>query len=317
LHDSEIDLCQEVSFATMRATSILAFVSSLCLSLAAMALPGQAYAAAPEIVTTTMDLKGLVESIAGSAVHVEALLAPSQDPHTAEIRPAQLARLRRAALIVRIGLDHEPWFARLNLPPGTPVLDASRGVALLQTETPRLRVERQVHVHAFGNTHYWLDPENAWPMTADIVEALSRLLPDERALFEMRRKDFLVQLASRLQTWENTLAPNRGTQVVVTHDTWAYFANRFKLSIVAAAEPTPGVPPSPAELAALLRRMREAKVKLVIADPYSNQALVQQIASHSGARVVTLVPSIGADPAAVDYLSLFEVNVRRLADALR
>jgi hypothetical protein len=33
--------------------------------------------------------------------------------------------------------------------------------------------------------------------------------------------------------------------------------------------------------------------------------------------VVTLVPSVGGDPAAADYVALFDLNVRRLAEALR
>ena len=51
------------------------------------------------------------------------------------------------------------------LPGGAADLDLSRGIALLDAETPRVRSERGVHVHGFGNPHYWLDPENARPIT--------------------------------------------------------------------------------------------------------------------------------------------------------
>lgn len=85
---------------------------------------------------------------------------------------------------------------------------------------------------------------------------------------------------------------------------------------MAAVEPTPGVPPSPSHLAALTRRMRESGVRLLLAEPSSNASVVSQIGAWSGARVVTLVPSVGGDPAATDYLALFELNVRRVADAL-
>jgi ABC-type Zn uptake system ZnuABC Zn-binding protein ZnuA len=77
------------------------------------------------------------------------------------------------------------------------------------------------------------------------------------------------------------------------------------------------VPPSPAELAALFKRMREAGVKVVIADPHSNPSLVRQITEKSGAKAVTLLPSVGAAPEANDYVSLFDVNVKRLATALQ
>jgi ABC-type Zn uptake system ZnuABC Zn-binding protein ZnuA len=261
------------------------------------------------VVTTSADLKALVEAVGGDRVAVESLAAPEQDPHAIELKPAQLARLRQAALVVRVGLDHEPWFARLK--PAAPVLNASQGVRLLQTETPRLRAERRAHVHAFGNTHYWLDPQNAHPITASILEALVKLRPQERGAFEANRAAFLDKLDDRMKEWSATLAPFRGTKLVVIHDSWAYFAERFGLAIVAAAEPSPGVPPSPAELAALYRRMREAGVKVVIADPHSNPSLVRQIAEKGGARAVTLLPS------GDDYIRLFDENVKRLAAALR
>jgi ABC-type Zn uptake system ZnuABC Zn-binding protein ZnuA len=279
--------------------------AALALVLAFAAWPGQA---ALQVVTTSADLKALVEAVGGERVEVESLAAPEQDPHAIEVKPAQLARLRRAALVVRVGLDHEPWFSRLKTT--APVIDASRGVRLLQTETPRLRAERKAHVHAFGNTHYWLDPQNAPPITASILESLARLSPADRPRFAANRSAFLRKLESKIKEWNAALAPYRGTKVVVIHDTWTYFADRFGLAIVAAAEPTPGVPPSPAELAALFKRMRESGVRLVIADPHSNPSLVRQISERSGARAVTLLPS------GSDYIGLFDENVKRLAAAL-
>ena len=79
---------------------------------------------------------------------------------------------------------------------------------------------------------------------------------------------------------------------------------------------TPGVPPAPSALAALPARMRDAGIGLLIAEPYSSESVVRQIASRSGARAVTLITSVGADPAASDYVALFDVNVRRLTTAL-
>jgi ABC-type Zn uptake system ZnuABC Zn-binding protein ZnuA len=274
----------------------------LVLALLAWAAPGQA--SALNVVTTSADLRSLVEAVGGERVKVESLAAPDHDPHAIELKPAQIARLRRAALVVRVGLDHEPWLARLKT--DGMVVDASKGVRLLQTETPRLRVERRAHSHAFGNTHYWLDPENARPVTASILHALTRLEPQAREQFEVNRNRFLEKLDAKTREWTQKLKPLRGTKAVVIHDSWTYFAERFGLSLMVAAEPTPGVPPSPAELAKLFVRMREADVKLVIADPHSNPALVRQIAEKTGARAVTLLPS------GPDYIGLFEENVRRL-----
>jgi ABC-type Zn uptake system ZnuABC Zn-binding protein ZnuA len=276
------------------------------------------------VVTTSTDLKALVEAVGGDRVRVESLAPALHDPHAVDVKPGQIAKLKAAALLVRIGLDHEPWLARAlrsanepRLMPGSPRhVDASRNVELLQTETPRVREKGAVHVHAFGNTHYWLDPVNARPITATILDALALALPAERATFEVNRARFLERLDAALTRWSQAMAPYRGTRAVVVHDTWPYFARRFGLVIVGAVEPSPGVPPSPSYLADLTRRMREGGVRLLIAEPSSNASVVRQVAERSGARAVTLLPSVGTDPEARDYLALFEVNLRRLIDAL-
>jgi len=296
----------------MRAISTFALAMLLAFSVA----PRRAAAASQFlIIATTTDIQALITAIAGDKVDVESLAAPSQDPHSLELKPGQLVRLRSASLVVRIGLDHEPWLVRAQIK--APVLNLSENVRLLQTETPRLRVERQSHVHAFGNPHYWLDPENAKAMVISLSRALGKLIPADKAFFDANRDTFIKQADEHMVAWKKALAPYAGTRIVVVHDTWIYFADRFNLSIVAAAEATPGVPPSPAELAKLYSRMREAKVRLVVADPNSNDSLVRQIAEHGNARIVALVPSVCADLAARDYLSLIDLNVARLVKALR
>jgi ABC-type Zn uptake system ZnuABC Zn-binding protein ZnuA len=289
-----------------------------------LAAAAPAWAGGVAVVTTSTDLQSLVLAVGGDRVRVTSLAPAIHEPHAVEIKPSQLAEVKAADLLVRIGLDHEPWLARVLevvneprlRPGGAGDLDVSRGVHLLQTETPRVRGERGGHVHGFGNPHYWLDPENARPITASIAEALARLDPVDRARFEQNRQRFLAALDARLARWLAAMAPCRGTRAVVVHESWPYFAERFGLVIVAAIEPTPGVSPSPSSLAALTERMKAARVPLVIAEPESDSSIVRQVTARTGARAVVLIPSVGGDPAAPDYLSLFDVNTARLAQAL-
>jgi ABC-type Zn uptake system ZnuABC Zn-binding protein ZnuA len=299
--------------------------AALALALVLASDLAQAAGGPPSVVATTTDLAALVDAVGGDRVTVTSLAPPRQDPHGIEIKPAHLVRIREAALLVRVGLDHEPWLARALLAAGAAApaaggprdLDASRGVSLLQTETPRLRDDRALpHLHGLGNPHYWLDPENARPITAAIVQALGRLVPDGRAHFEDRRRRFLERLDAGLARWQTALGPYRGARVVAIHDTWPYFAARFGLTVVATVEPAPGVPPPPAVLGALVERMRGGGVRVVIAEPYADASLLRRLAEATGARVVKLVPSVGGDRAANDYVALFDLNVERLVHAL-
>jgi ABC-type Zn uptake system ZnuABC Zn-binding protein ZnuA len=267
---------------------------------------------------TTTDLRELVAAVGGDRVRVESLTEPRADPHAIEIHPRQLASLRHAQLLVRIGLDHEPWLPRALRAAGASPrgLDASRAVALLDAETARLSADRRPHVHAFGNTHYWLDPENARPITALVAETLGELQPADRALFVANRERFLQDLGARLTRWRAALRPYAGTRVVAAHDTWAYFARRFDIAVVATVEERPGVPPSPRYLGELIARMKAAGVRAILAEPRAPSALMARVAAETGARVITLAPSVEAEPEARDYLALFDFNVERLAAAL-
>ena len=283
----------------------------------ALASAGAALAIEPplRVVTTSTDLKSLVEAVGGSDVVVESLAPAIGDPHAHELKPAQVERLRKAGLVVRVGLDHEPWFGKTRTP--ARIVDASRGLALLQTETPRLRADARPHLHGFGNPHYWLDPENARCITATLVQELTQAVPAQRLRFEENRRRFLARLDAGLARWRDAMAPWKGTRVVVMHETWPYFAARFGLDIVAAAEPVPGVPPTPSEVGALIERMRSGGVRVLVIDSHSDMSLVNRIAYGSVARVVSLVPSVGAEPGAEDYIALFDLNVKRFVEVMQ
>jgi zinc/manganese transport system substrate-binding protein len=259
-------------------------------------------------------LKALVEAVGGDRVRATSLAPAIHEPHQVDVKPSQLADLRSAALLVRIGLDHEPWLAKMK--PTAPVVDASRAVTLLQSETARLRADARPHVHGFGNTHYWLDPENGRPMTKAILDGLARVRPEDFNYFEDNRNRFLERLDAGLARWRAAMAPYRGTRIVVIHETWPYFAERFGLKIVGAAEPVPGVPPTPSEIGELIARMRAGSVRVLVIEPYSDMALVNQVAHGAVARVVSLAPSVGAEPGTGDYIQLFDYNVRRWVEVM-
>ena len=101
------------------------------------------------------------------------------------------------------------------------------------------------HAHGSGNPHYWLDPKNAEIITANILEALARIDPANAADYEANRLAFLARLQAKLAEWEAKLAPLKAMPIVAYHNSWPYFARRFRLDFVGFIETKPGVPPSP------------------------------------------------------------------------
>ena len=272
-----------------------------------------------EVVTTTTDLKSLVEVVGGERVQVSSLVPPLMDAEEYQPKPQDLARLKKAVLVVRVGADYDLWLDRLLRQAGNPAivrggagyLDASFGIALLEVRGAAVG-DQGGHAHGSGNPHYWLDPGNSEIITGFILESLARLDPPNAKHYEARRIAFLARLADKLREWDAALAGYRGVPLIAYHNSWAYFARRFRLNIAGTIEPRSGVPPSPAHLAGLVRLMRERDIKLIVRQPTEPPRYPAFLAEKTGAAIVVLAASVGALPEANDYLGLFDANVKAL-----
>jgi ABC-type Zn uptake system ZnuABC Zn-binding protein ZnuA len=171
--------------------------------------------------------------------------------------------------------------------------------------------------HGSGNPHYWLDPKNAETITANILEALARIDPANAVAYEANRQAFLARLNAKLAEWESKLSALKSVPIVAYHNSWPYFARRFRLDVIGFIETKPGVPPSPSHLAAIVRDMRARGARIVVREPHEPERDVAFVAGKAGAQVVTLAASVGALPRAGDYISLFDVNVEALASVAK
>ena len=231
--------------------------------------------------------------------------------------------VRDAALVLRIGLGYDEWLNRLlaqsdnsRVRPGAEgYLDLSKHIALLEVQGRSVE-SRSGHAHGAANPHYWLDPANGELLSAAIAEALVRAAPEARGEIEAGQKRFASELRSGIDRWARQLEPFRGAPVVTYHNGWPYFARRFHLNILDAIEPKEGVPPSPTRLVSLAARMRQARVRAILQEPFEPTEASRFLSERTGARVVVLAPSVGSLPGTDDYLMLFDRDVALLADAL-
>ena len=134
-------------------------------------------------------------------------------------------------------------------------------------------------------------------------------------VYEANRLAFLARLRAKLAEWEARLAPLKAMPIVAYHNSWPYFARRFRLDFVGFIETKPGVPPSPSHLAGIVQTMRARGVRIVVREPHEPERDVAFVASKAGASIVTLAASVGALPQAGDYISLFDANVEALTSA--
>ena len=304
---------------------ILTLVAGVALLLAGI-LPAPARAASKlNVVTATTDLAALAQEVGGDRIDVESIARGYQDPHFVEAKPSFLLKLRRADLLVVIGLQLEiGWLPPLITQSGNPkiqvsapgYLDASQFAEIL--EIPTTQVTRAMgDVHPLGNPHYWLDPQNGLRIARGIQQKLAELRPGDAAYFEQRFQAFSQRLQQAEQRWDEQMKALRGRKVVTYHRSWPNFAKRFGLDVVGYVEPRPGIPPSPGHTVELIQMMRREKVKVILVEPYFDLKTPNAVARETGAKVVVLMPSVGGEKEITDYFKLFDYDIALLTKAFQ
>ncbi|MGB7621525.1 MAG: metal ABC transporter substrate-binding protein [Terriglobia bacterium] len=304
-----------------RVILILAVTMALSLLFSA---PAQA-AAKLKIVTATTDMAALAEEVGGDHIEVESIARGYQDPHFVEAKPSFLLKLRRADLLIVVGLQLEiGWLPPLITQSGNPriqvgapgYLDASQFAEIL--EMPTGVVTRAMgDVHPLGNPHYWLDPENGRRMARGIQQKLAEMRPEDKAFFEQRYQSFSQRLTVAQKNWDDQMKPFRGRKVVTYHRSWPNFAKRFGLDVVGYVEPRPGIPPSPGHTLEWVEMMRRDKIKVIMVEPYFDLKTPNSIASQTGGQVVVMLPSVGGEKEITDYFKLFDYDVALLTKAFK
>jgi zinc/manganese transport system substrate-binding protein len=277
------------------------------------------------VLATTEDLAALTREVGGDKVDVSAIARGYQDPHFVESKPSFILGASKADMLVYVGLDLEiGWLPNVidgsrnpKIQRGAPGnVDASRGITV--QEVPTGKITRELgDIHAYGNPHYWLDPANARVITANILQGLKAVDPQNAAYYASRRDDFLKRLDAKIAEWKGLMAPWSGLHVVAYHNSWPYFARAFGLVVDEFLEPKPGIPPSPSHVAAVIQTMQREGTKIILMEPYFSRKVPDLVASKAGAQVVELSPSVGGEKEIRTYFDLFDVDLRTLIAAAK
>ena len=302
---------------------LTAVVTALAFLMALLASPTARSAGKLKIMTATTDLASLAQEVGGDKVEVESIARGYQDPHFVDAKPSFLLKLKRADLLIVVGLELEiGWLPPLINQSTNPkiqvaapgYLDASRFAKILEIPTGQV-TRAEGDVHPLGNPHYWLDPENGLRIAKGIADKLSEMRPEDAAYFAQRDADFEQRLKQADQRWLAEMKPYEGRKIVTYHRSWPNFAEHFHLNVVGYVEPRPGIPPSPQHTVELIQQMKRDNVKVIVVEPYFDLKTPNSIARETGGQVLVLPPSVGGEKEITDYFKLFDYDISKLKQA--
>jgi ABC-type Zn uptake system ZnuABC Zn-binding protein ZnuA len=278
-----------------------------CLMLAALPLPSRADGGRLRVVATFSTLGSLVRAVGGDLVEVTDLVPVGASPEDYQPTPHDIATLARADVLFENGMGIEAWLQRT--------------IADVQSGKLRTVVLSDGLPHKGDNPHLWMDPVLAKAYVAKIAAALGDADPAHRADYARNARAFEGRLDALTKTIAREIAtiPKDHRSMIVFHNAWQYYDDRFGLETVGVVELSPGQEPSPRYIANLVQLAKDKHVRAVFAEPEYSPKLVQALAQSAGITTVENLydDSIASSGPVRDYLSMLRYDTDTIVHALK
>jgi ABC-type Zn uptake system ZnuABC Zn-binding protein ZnuA len=274
------------------------------------------------VVSTVSTITSIVENIGGDRIALEGVVPEGANSHTFEPAPSVATALAGADLIVLNGLFlEEPTLAmaQANKKSGAVILSlGERTIARGEWQFDFSFPESGGH----PNPHLWPDPWLALKYAELVSEELGALDPANTDYYDKN----LAEFRRRIQTLDEGIGaavatvPEPNRKLLTYHDSWAYFAQRYGMEVVGAAQPADFSEPSARDVADLINQIEEQGIPAVFGSAVFPSDVLETIASESGATYVDQLrdddlPGAPGDPHH-SYLGLMLQNMNIMIPAL-
>ena len=311
--------------------------SVFVISLLFLTAPVAAQEGKPISVVATFSIIGdMVKRVGGDAVKLTTLVGPSGDAHVYQPTPADAASLSKADVLIMNGLDFEGWIKRLIRASESKAVTtiATQGVLPLKADEhegeghdkhdkhdDKKSDDHAGHDHGAFDPHAWQSIQNAIIYVDNITNALAKAAPVNATYFYTNRAKYVSELRAleaQIKKLIETIPPEKRT-VVTSHDAFGYFAETYGLSFVAPQGLSTESEASAKEVANLIQQIRKEKISAVFIETITDNRLLKQIASETGASIGGTIFSDALSPAAgpaSTYLKMMRHNTMTIVKAL-
>ena len=223
-----------------------------------------------------------VNAIGGDKVHVTLMVPEGSDPHTYEPLPNQLTQVSNAKMYVEIGspLEFETNYMDKikSANPNMLIVNASEGIQLMPNAAENQSDEM--------DPHDWVDPKNAMIMVNNIYNGLVQVDPKDKDYFQKNRDIYMAQLKQLDENTTKILKDKNGTDILVYHPAFGYYAKDYNLTQVGAM--LNDEEPSPQRIATMVNIAKQKNITVLYNEPQYDPKFMQSIASQVGGQVLTV-----------------------------
>ena len=270
---------------THRHTALLAGAFALLATLPASA-------AGVTVVAAENFYGDLAKQVGGKAVNVTSILSnPDQDPHLFEADPSTARALKSAKVVVRNGVDYDPWMEKLLA--ADPSSDRSEIVAA-----------DLMGRKAGDNPHLWYDPKTMQAVAGAMAEQFAVADPAGKAQFKKNADDFDASLKPLDAKIASMKAKYAGVPVTASEPVFGLMAEligldvhnkAFQMAVMNSTEP------SPSDVAAFEDDLKNHKVKVMIYNAQADDQAVKRLVALAKESKIPIVGVSETEPAGKTY----------------
>ena len=243
-----------------------------------------------DVVASVSPITSIVKNIGGDRIELTGLVPEGVNSHTFELVPSDVIKVNNANLVIinGLGLESNLEDAALAAQSKNPKLQ------ILKLGDKTISPAQWLFDFSFPkekgdpNPHLWLNVAYAIKFANLTRDKLTEIDPQNAAYYSENTERYISLLKKLdegiLQAVQTVPSQNR--KLLTYHDSWAYFATRYNMTVVGAVQPSDFGEPTPRELARLIDQIKSERIPAIFASEVFPTQVVNQIAKESGAKLV-------------------------------
>ena len=238
------------------------------------------------VVTTVSPITNIIYNIGGQRINLTGIIPEGTDSHTFEPAPSSAQLFAGADIIFVNGLhleDPTVNLAEANLRSGAQIVKL--GEATLTTD-------QYIYDFSFPksagnpNPHLWMNPMNGLKYAQIVRDTLSKRDPANAAYYNKNFDAFQARITALDKAIMQSVdsIPENNRKLLTYHDSFAYFAPRYHMTVIGAIQPADFAEPSPKEIADLITQIKREHVPAIFGSEVFPSPILAQIAKETGAK---------------------------------
>ena len=279
-----------------------------------------------KVVASFSIIGDFAQNVGGDRIELTTLVGSDGDAHVYEPSPADAVSMSKANVVLVNGLNFEGFLKRLVEASATKasVVELTKGIEPLKMqEDEHGHGEASGHGHDHGefDPHAFQSISNAKVYVKNIADAFCAADAAGCDTYKANAEAYTAKLDAEDAEVKAAVAsiPEEKRTIITSHDAFGYFEHAYGLTFLAPEGISTEAEASAADVAALIKQVRDDKASAIFVENITNPRLVEQIAGETGIKVGGTLYSDAlskADGPASTYIDMMKNNISTIKAAI-